>query len=343
MKGRNYRGRKLLILSLIFLLSPAFIYAQTNSNLRDQVIEETLKVMEAGKTFPSEELPIEEKKVYFTTGLQIGYLKGNTAYDFAHHTSELEFPMDNGMMGGNFALGFADLSLNTEAWVPFEKDAGFKMKDRDWIYGYLVSETTSRADMDAIIWDTNLRYDFYKEVLSRDVDELALLAADEVKIGALLGYRYERFDYDLYDLYYDVDITGTYQGQTLYQGTKIGTYKIQYYLPYLGLVTDVRRQNWGIGIGFKYSFHATAKDVDNHLLRGLTFYGDYNKGGYAYMGSINAFYNFTKSWKLKIGTEVVIIRIDGRTWEESHDPDWDQDQSTDSKQFIFWSGIEYKF
>lgn len=349
--------KKLKVFCTLFLLFPTMVYAQVDNALRNKVIEETLYAMETKTQLSTQVLSSANESeargytqwfafndAYLVLGLRFGYLKGNTAYDFDHHTSELEFPMDNWMIGGNLSFGSKDLSFNTEIWTPVENYAGFNMKDKDWTTnGVLYSYTKSKAEMDAVIWDVNLRYDFYKKVIPKDIEVLTLLASDEIKIGALLGYRYERFDYDMYDLYYDVDLLYGYQGQTLYQGRRVLTYKIKYYLPYLGLVTDVSRKNWGISMNIKYSIYPTVKDVDNHLLRGLTFYGDYDKHREAFMGSIFVFWKFNKDWKLKVGVDGASIRIDGRTWEESRDPAWDKDQSTDTKQWIFWSGIEYKF
>jgi outer membrane protease len=147
----------------------------------------------------------------------------------------------------------------------------------------------------------------------------------------------------MYDLCYEVDLLYGHQGQTLYQGTKVLSYKIKYYLPYLGLAADISRKNWGLGMNIKYSFHPTAKDVDNHLLRGLTFFGDYDKHGEALMGNVNAFLKINKNCKLKMGLDATFIRIDGITWEDLRDPGWDKDQSTDARHWIFWSGVEYKF
>lgn len=288
-------------------------------------------------------------KAYLTLSLQFGYLKGNTAYDFNHHASELEFPMDNWMGSGGLGFGYKNLSFNTEVWIPLEDYAGFEMKDKDWTNGVLTSYTKSKAYMEALIGDVNLRYDFYKKV-SPEVEEdnasekmwppgAQKLKFDEIKIGILLGYRYERFDYDLYDLWYWPDS----QGATTHQDQIIGTYKIKYYLPYLGAGVDLLREKTGLGFIIKYSFYPTAEDVDNHLLRGLTFYADYDKHREGVMGSIYGFWEFTKDWKLKLSADGTFIRIDGRTWEASRDPDWDADQSTDMKHWIFCSGIEYKF
>lgn len=351
--GKNY------FFPIFFLLFPTITYAYTNPNLRDKVIEATLYCMETKQQSSSQALsPVKENiplfafsdntnNTYLTLGLEFGYLKGNTAYDFDHHTSELEFPMDNGMFGGKFALGLKDLSFNAEIWTQLDRYAGFQMKDKDWTDGVLVSYTKSKAYMDAIICDANLRYDFYKKnfpeeeealiLAERGITRSDLLKFDQIKIGALLGYRYERFDFDMYDLWYQ------YDGPTTHQGEKVLTYKIKYYLPYLGLAADLCRENFGLGMNIKYSLYPSAYDVDNHLLRGLTFYADYDKNKEALFGSIYGFWEFIKGWKLKAGADGTFIRIDGRTWEENRDPSWDKDQSTDAKHWMFWSGIEYKF
>lgn len=338
--------KKLKVFCALLLLFPAMVYAQADNALRDKAIEETLSSLET-KTATETEAKGYSKRftfndTYLNLGLDFGYIHGNTAKDFNHHTSELEFPMDNWMVGGSLGLGWKDLAFNTEIWAPLEEDAGFKMKDKDWIDGVLVSYTKSRADMDAIIWDSNLRYDFYKNTIPKNIKVFTFLRAAEIKIGALLGYRYERFDFDMYDLYYDVDLLGGRQGQTLYQGQKVLTYKIKYSLPYLGLATDISHKKGGVSMNIKYAISPTAEDVDNHLLRGLTFYADYDKDREVFMGSIFAFWKFTKNWKLKVGVDGVSIRIAGKTWEESRDPAWDKDQSTDAKHWMFWSGVEYR-
>lgn len=266
--------------------------------------------------------------------LQIGYLGGHTSYDFDHHTSELEFPMDNWMLGcGLYAeLNKYNLSINTDFWTNTEDRAGY-MKDKDWSWGNLYSYTESPSELNTFIWDINLKYDFYKKTIMQIKN----------KLGILLGYTYEEFDYDMYELYYVIDQVSGYQGQTLYQGQKVLEYEITYHLPYVGLAADFKHKRWGIGGNVKYSFYPTAEDVDHHLLRNLVFYGDYDNDGEVWMGSVYGFWNFAKHWKLKVGLDGTYIRIDGRTWEESYSPSWDKEQSTDARHFLGWVGVEYEF
>jgi outer membrane protease len=163
------------------------------------------------------------------------------------------------------------------------------------------------------------------------------MAGDEIKVGVLGGYRYEKFNFEMYDIYYPD------YGITLFPGVKVGTYKISYSLPYLGLATTATHENFGVDIGLKYSFSPTAKHLDHHLLRDLTGYADYDRHGYAFMYDIVGFWNFKKNWKFKFGVDGTSISIDGKHWEEKHDPGWDKDISTDAQHWIIWSGIDYKF
>jgi outer membrane protease len=218
------------------------------------------------------------------------------------------------------------------------------MKDKDFTSaGTMYLYTKSKADLDAVILDGNVRYDFYKGNIPRKMSFLAIAKTDQIRLGALLGYRYEKFDYEMHDIYYDTDLISGRQGQTLYSGQKVLTYKLQNYLPYLGIAADIIGRSYGLGMTFKYSFYPTAEDVDNHILRGLTFYGQYGNHRNAYMVGLNGFWRWTKLWKVRFGMDATIIRIEGRTWEEQRSPAWDGDQSTATNEFIYWSGLEYKF
>lgn len=347
-------SRYIFLNILCFFLAQT-AYATTGHTLRDGVIEETMYALEK-KVQKNNFMRQKDrsmiwslsKDAYMTLGLELGYLKGNVAYDFNHHTSELEFPMDNLLAGGDFSFGYKDLSLNAQLWFEVEDYAGFKMKDRDWdSQGTLISYTKSKAYLDAFIWEANLRYNFYKKTAPGDENApswsddnrslLDKLKWDTVRVGALLGYKYERLDFDMYDLWDQLLNT------TTRQGVKVLDYSIKYWLPYLGVAVDISRQNWGFGFNIKYSFYPIARDIDHHFLRDLTFYGDYEKKGNAWMGGINGFWEFVEDWKLKLGVDGTLIRIDGVTWDSTHNPAWDADQSTDTKYWISWIGVEYKF
>lgn len=352
--------QKVKLFFLIFLFVPISVYA-IETGLRDKVIEQTLYALETAA--PNEDYPPEEQAAieqeteksllgnlkgftqsfkandgFLDFGLRFGYIDGNTAYDFDHHTSELQFPFRNLMGGGNISLGYKDFSFNSEIWGSLNSDAGWHMKDKDWDGdGVLISDTLSKAKMNAVILDGNLRYNFYKYAVPEEISQLVLSKSDAIKIGALVGYRYQRFGFNLYGLNYpDYDLT-------FYDGQKIGTYRIKYYLPYFGLAADVANDKFGISMSAKYAFSPHVRDEDNHLLRQLTFFGDYKKKGNVFMANLSGFWRFYKGWTLSLGADVSLIRLDGTTWEADHDPAWDLDQSTDTKQVIYWSGLGYRF
>jgi hypothetical protein len=55
------------------------------------------------------------------------------------------------------------------------------------------------------------------------------------------------------------------------------------------------------------------------------------------------FWNFWKNWEASVGADAALIRINGTTWDDTHNPSWDTDQSIDTQQFIYWMGLGYKF
>lgn len=277
------------------------------------------------------------KDITIEVALRLGYISGDTTYNFDHDTSELKFPFDNWMGGGSLEAGYKRLFFNAQAWVPISKETGSKMTDKDWIQGILISSTESNQDVDGYILDTNLRYNFYDRILASPNESLALIASDKIRVGVLAGYRYERFDFDTYDIY------DTIAGTASYLGKKVLTYQIHYRLPYLGLAADVLRNKFKFYADLKYSLFPKARDVDNHLLKALTFYGNYDEPKHAFIFSAEGDWRFTKNWHFSLGLDGAFVKIYGITWEESRDPAWNKDQNTSLAQMLIWSGLRYRF
>ena len=97
------------------------------------------------------------KDITVEVALRLGYIAGDTTYNFNHDTSELKFPFDNWMGGGSLEVGYKRLFFNAQAWAPISKETGSKMTDKDWIQGILISSTESNQDIDGYILDTNVR------------------------------------------------------------------------------------------------------------------------------------------------------------------------------------------
>ena len=274
-------------------------------------------------------------------GMRFGYMDGFTSFDFNHHTSELEYPFNCYLGGGNLNLGYKGASLNSEFWGSLVNDptAGWNMKDKDWDpEGNLESDTRSGSNMNAVIWDTNLRYDFLNHSFGqKNIDEEADKSLN-IKLGALIGYRYQRYGFKMDGLYQTCE-----EEDGLSSGNSVLEYKIKYNLPYYGLAAEAGNDKFGVSLSAKYAFSPRVKDLDNHVLRNLNFYGDYKKDPNIFMGNFVMFWNFCKSWKLNAGADVALIRLDGRVREDQDDPAWDNDQSIDTRQFIYWIGLGYRF
>ena len=277
---------------------------------------------------------------YFDFGLRFGYMNGFTSFDLNHHVSELEYPFHSYMGGGNLSLGYKDISMNSEFWGSLFTDptAGWHMKDKDWANGEIESDTRSNSKMNAVIWDANLRYDFFRYSFSQKKAYAADRKADNVKLGVLIGYRYQRYGFK---------VDGNYQTATSAEGEPSGStvleYKIKYRMPYYGLAVDMQTDKFGILMSGKYAFSPHARDLDNHVLTGVTTYGDYKKKPNVIMANFMMFWKFYKSWRLNAGADVALIRMNGIIWDEAHTPAWDQDQNLDTKQFIYWMGLGYRF
>ena len=167
---------------------------------------------------------------------------------------------------------------------------------------------------------------------------------DDYRAGLLLGYRYEHFEYDMYDMYYEIDRDQPWrQGTETNVGQKVLTYEISYRLPYVGLAFDWRHKRWGLGIAGKYSFYPTAKDKEEHLLRNLVFSAENDKNGEVWLADAYAFWYFLTNWKLACGFDFAYMRIDGDTWDSTGAAVWQTEQSTDARHFMGWVGVEYEF
>lgn len=262
----------------------------------------------------------------------VGYLGGKTQYDFNNHRSELRFPLDNPMFGARASARVTDQgSLHARLWVSVEDDEGEQMRNRDFTpTGHITSDTRSDAGLRACMLDMYGRYDFYAK-------------SDAIRIGVLGGYAYERLNYDITGLYYEVDEINGYKGQTRYSGSEVITYLIEYHTPYIGIALDATKKNWGVGAQIKYAFYPVASDKDNHVLRGLTFYADYDENGTGWLGTLYGFWHVRGNWTMRAGADFKVVSIDGQTWEEHGDPQWDAPQSTDLREFLLWSGLEYRF
>lgn len=343
---KKYFGA-ILILSATFITTFAYAaspelgnisMAQASQTPAKKIEVEKTGIMDNSKSFVG---TFKANGGYLDLGLRMGHMSGYNSFDLDHHVSELEYPFDVYLGGITASLGKKKLSLNLEFWHSLSNDPsrGWNMKDKDWDEDVdLESYTKSKAKMNAMIGDVNVRYNFsehtFKKNSAEDSNKLNL------KLGGLLGYRYQRYRYRMHGLYQIVDPD---PDDNLGEDILVLGYQVIYHLPYFGLVTEIGNDKFGISLSGKYGVGARADDIDQHILRGLTTRADYTKSPNVFMGNAGAYWKFFKDWQLNAGVDVTFIRIDGRLHEENYNPDWNLDQNIDSRQFIYWLGVSRRF
>jgi len=333
------------ILPVIFM--PAYLYG-ANPGLGDTAMRQ----VSTGKIEADKSSIVNNPRNFFSSfkasggyldlGLRMGYMSGYNSFDLNHHVSELEYPFDVYLGGITASLGKDRLSTNLEFWGSLFNgpNRGWNMKDKDWDEdGELGSYTKSESKMDALIGDLNLRYNFldgfsYGEEEARENKKI------RVRLGGLLGYRYQRYRYKMRGVYQiaDPDLTDNIGDNVTVLG-----YQVKYYLPYFGIATEIGNDKFGISLSGKYGISPSANDLDQHILRDLSTRADYDKHPNVFIGNFKAYWKFLKNWQADAGVDMALIRIDGKLHEENYDPEWNLDQNIDTRQFIYSIGFSHKF
>ena len=330
--------RRLILLSLVsfFALSILICLIGSSNNLR---IETAWAEEIAQKRF------LLGENIYTTLGLQSGYITGDTTYhiSFSGGESELEFPLDNFLLGIEGGLGYKNINNDkqdrarlTVSWfTDITNDAG-KMKDSDWVDGDghegLDIYSESDADLDTNIIDINGVYNF--------------CPTKNISIGPMVGYKYQKFEYDISNLNqvgygpYDPGYTSSVSGKVL-------DYEVKYKIPYLGLSTDLLLgDKFQMNLRFGYSPWAEANDVDDHLLTYALRKADCD--GDAYLINLNAGWKFLPAWILQVGGEYVDIDTKGTQHLSYYAGPYagftaDVDDKITSSYWLISAVVKYKF
>jgi len=297
-------------------------------------------------------------KIEFELAIGIGYLSGYTSYeiDFPWDgyagKSELKFPFDNWLTGGNISVGYSPFYLNFQGWTNISKKTNGDMEDKDWKGEYLLSSTKSDADGQMVILDVNLLYNFWQG--DKPWGDVANIF-QKGRLGFLVGYKYENFKYDI------IGVRDVLGGGNYNLGEKVLDYKIQYHIPYLGLnlqyfkdAVDKALDTWGVNIWVCGSPYVIAKDRDDHLLRNKVAQGKVK--GYGFLMGLNTFFNTKNHWICRLGLDYSDIMADGKQnqyWygddpaSEDYDDTGDSIEGIDlkigSSQILFWGLLQYKF
>lgn len=292
-------------------------------------------------------LPATAQNHTWDFNLGVGPMAGHTTYqiggtvtapegveEYWFPISELVFPMQVAQITLDSTLSLGKekrLQLALGATKNLTTDAG-TMEDSDWMTGSNPDQldvfSESQADLDALMLNADILYKFLKR--------------KRVSLGAGVGFLYQDFNYECsdFDQWYP---SQPWWGHDYGWGLGI-IYEITYYIPYLQLRTDVSffSDKLQLGVMLGASPYVTAEDYDNHVLRGIVSYGDFD--GVAGLMSLEATLYLLKHWFLEVRLDARTIAADGTqrnyiggAW--SHDID--TEITSDQGSFTFAVGASF--
>jgi outer membrane protease len=254
-------------------------------------------------------------------GPELGYMNGDSTCRISfdepwesggHGESELEFPLDNLLVGMSLVAGTRHVKTDqvigrfgmTLLVIP-TADAGI-MKDSDWIendaaYGEAPHAgrdqyTESDAQVKGMMFDVNYAYHFR--------------CNNSLTVGPLIGFRYQQLEYDV------IDYRGIYWTTPVSREGKAMEYEVKYRIPYIGLSSGLvfgANNQFQIHLSLSYSGWAMADDRDDHLLKYKWAEADCK--GDAYLISFDCSWEFRPHWLLGIGAEYVDIDTTGTQYQ----------------------------
>lgn len=301
------------------------------------------------------------ENIHLSGGIVSGNIEGDTAYriDFPSGTSQLEFPLDSTLFGFEFGINYKSLKeknydkskFNIRLLTAPRNNAG-KMKDSDWLTDATdISEvgsahpgldiySESTAKLSALIMDINYIYNIF--------------STKKITFGLSTGYLYERFEYSIYDLEqvgfgpYAAGYTGNVAGKVL-------DYEVNYYIPYVGLDTNILLdERFLLSLQWDYSGLARASDRDDHILRNKIAEGNCN--GNASIISLNAVWQVQPKWDIQLAYTYINIKTKGKQsqfWygDDPASPGYDDtgdsvkgiDDKISSSQKVISVTVRYRF
>jgi outer membrane protease len=284
--------------------------------------------------------------------LGIGYLAGDTRYEInftdsgVTGKSELIFPFNDWLGGGNILLGYYPLYVNFQGWTNITKRTNCGMIDKDWTDDELVSYTESDNEALIRILDANLLFNFWQG--DRPLGDVAN-KFKKGRFGLLVGYKYENFKYDIIGI------------RDVLTDIRVGEYEVTYRIPYLGLnlqysndIVDKVLDSWGFNLQACGSPYVKAKDKDYHLLRNKLMEGDTK--GEAFLLGLSMFFKTKINWIWRLGFDYTDIRTKGKQSQYWYGDDPVTDGFDDtgaridgidlgirSSQYLFWGFMQYNF
>ena len=244
----------------------------------------------------------------------VGPMAGNTTYqiggtvrdpegvdEYWFPISELVFPMNVQQIAVDTTLSLGKqrrFQLSLGAAGNLTSDAG-TMEDSDWMTeanpNQLDVYSESDAELDAVMLGADILYKFMQEEI--------------MSIGAGIGFFYQQLDYECHDFVQSYP-SSPWWGYDYGWGLGI-IYEITYHVPYVQLRADLSllKEKLQLGISLAVAPYLTAEDYDNHVLREIISYGDYD--GIGTMGSLECTFHFLKHWFVEARLEGRAFSADG--------------------------------
>lgn len=205
---------------------------------------------------------------------------GNTMfsiYDYEKYNfkSELEFPLDNDFI----VISLSEENIFNSKKNPIKISMDWKktiqndngtFKDRDW-FGSYEGEPNISSYGDSKFEGT----EYIFELIPYSSDLKVKSTYIKYQIG--LGYSLKDYYFEIDNLSQKGMIEGDVEGRVI-------DYKIEYENYYLKNFLELKYKRIGISLMADYSFLIKGKDVDNHILRKRTYYGETKGKGFKLYG-----------------------------------------------------------
>jgi len=249
--------------------------------------------------------------VSFSLGTSIGLVEG-TATELAisypngrkFKLSELTWDIKDVVMAGVYgSVGLGRrFRLNLGVWSALIEGNG-TMVDRDWDYSESDSAFLKPNDGN---WTHESRHpdtSLDKGILVDLNLSVLALPAGPFSLRGIVGFKHDTWKWSarggtyVYSFEGFRDITGSFP-----EGVQVITYEQQYSIPYIGVGASWTRSAFQLETHLLVSPVVFASDKDEHVLRAVTFEGEFSGGKYIGLG-LNATWAFARHWATTLGVE----------------------------------------
>lgn len=274
-----------------------------------------------------------------SAGLSVGTLSGSAkerVYDNGRRLSQLDWKFKNApILKGNIDWDLSPwVRLGASGWVTAGSHGASDIIDRDWMFPdqdrYThISDSPSKLrsasswDVNTTVWGVN---------------------NDRWRLGLMAGWQQTDYKWDAHGGHYSY-WNGLFEGN--FPNKRIGLYKPQFKMPYIGLTGGTRFRNVEMNTTFKYSHWVRASDTDEHYLRDLTI-RDSNRDSDFYSLAADIGYYITPQAKVFLeGEWVRITNGTGNKTQTYHDTGdvihYQNASGIESSSYNVTAGLKYYF